>query len=794
MALTVSGIRAATLEVHVTTDDRELDRGLDTSEGKLRSFAGSAAKAGLIAAGAGAAAGVAFGVKAVQGASALEEQVSKTNVVFGNAASTVHEFTAGMARDFGIPKAQILDAASSIGLIGKASGLSQPAAATMSTQLAKLATDASSFYNVPLDEALMAIRSGLVGEAEPMRRFGVLLNEAAVQAEAVRLGLAAQGQELTEGMKAQARASLIMRGMTDASGDLERTQGSLANRLREVQGRAMNFAADVGTALMPAVLGAFDAFDSLGGKVSEFGGPILTEVTGGIRAFGAAWKANNGDITSSGFPGFMERVGFLGRQAFDILRQVIPPVLEDLRAFAGRVLPPLIDGFTAAAGGALAFVRNVGPPLVAALGPALGIVAALVDAFMPGLGQAIGAVLTVGGEIVGFLLTGLAPALSAVEWAIDAVAGAFDNPWLRGFGILVATILLPAFIAIGIQAGVTAAQVAAGWVVQTAASAASVGSQIANFVKIGIGWALIAGQAAAAALAVVAGWVAMAAASVANAVVIAAGWVIAFAPFILAAAVVAGVVYAIIQNWDTLKDAAAAVVGFVVDQFGNVLSFFGNMPGYIGRAVAGAATWLVNTGKNIIIGLVNGFHSITSWIWDAVNSIPSGIWRLVSGAGSWLVNTGKDIVTGLWNGIVGMGGWLFDKITGFISRNIPGPVKSVLGIFSPSRVMAGLGQDIAEGLVVGISSKTADVVRAASGMADAAIPGLPSGGWGGAAGAYVRPGDVGATMAAAGGNTYLDVTVAGNVLTERDLFDLFREWLIYTDRQNAGGVVAGYAS
>src|SRR2546423_392990 len=90
--------------------------------------------------------------------------------------------------------------------------------------------------SVALFQPLLALRAGVVGESEPMRRFGVLLSEAAVKAEAARLGIARVGAELTEGQKVQARSSLIIAGMADASGDLVRTQDSVANRLREIKG------------------------------------------------------------------------------------------------------------------------------------------------------------------------------------------------------------------------------------------------------------------------------------------------------------------------------------------------------------------------------------------------------------------------------------------------------------------------------------------------------------------------------------------------------------------------------
>ena len=60
--------------------------------------------------------------------------------------------------------------------------------------------------------------------------------------------------------------------------------------------------------------------DNLEGKLTPLANAFGKELAGGIMAFGAAWKANDGDVTSSGFPGFMERAAYVGRQGFDELR------------------------------------------------------------------------------------------------------------------------------------------------------------------------------------------------------------------------------------------------------------------------------------------------------------------------------------------------------------------------------------------------------------------------------------------------------------------------------------------
>ena len=105
-----------------------------------------------------------------------------------------------MARRFGLNKRTMLDAASGIGLIGEAAGMGQGSAADLGNNMSKLAADASSFYNIPLDEALQKIKSGLVGGPS---RSGARrpARQESVKAEAAERGSPASGAELTPSQK-----------------------------------------------------------------------------------------------------------------------------------------------------------------------------------------------------------------------------------------------------------------------------------------------------------------------------------------------------------------------------------------------------------------------------------------------------------------------------------------------------------------------------------------------------------------------------------------------------------------
>lgn len=73
-----------------------------------------------------------------------------------------------------------------------------------------------------------------------------------------------------------------------------------------------------------------------------------------------------------------------------------------------------------------------------------------------------------------------------------------------------------------------------------------------------------------------------------------------------------------------------------------------------------------------------------------------------------IIEVGKNIVRGLWEGIKSMASWIGDKVSGFVSGLVSG-VKGVLGIHSPSRVFAGIGQNMALGLGQGFEKQMQSV-------------------------------------------------------------------------------------
>lgn len=184
-------------------------------------------------------------------ASDLAESQSKANVVFGESVDVVDEFGATSAEAAGISKQATLEAAGAFGNMFNTIGLAQDASADMSVTMVQLASDMGSFNNQDPTDMLLRLRSGLAGEAEPLRKFGVLLSEARVKEEAYASGIAQTGDELTEQQKVQARYQLILKDTAVQQGDFARTSEEAAGSQRQLQAEIADVQAEVGQELLP---------------------------------------------------------------------------------------------------------------------------------------------------------------------------------------------------------------------------------------------------------------------------------------------------------------------------------------------------------------------------------------------------------------------------------------------------------------------------------------------------------------------------------------------------------------
>ena len=249
-------------------------KGIADAQREFKSLTTTSQKAGFILQKALLPAAAAIGaitqviMPAIKAASDFEEATSKVNVIFGRTSKTIKAFAENAARDLGQSKQAVLDAAGTFGAFGKAAGLAGEDLGLFTTDFITLATDLASFNNTTPEEAVQAIGAALRGEAEPLRRFNVLLNDATLKAEAMKLGIYDGSGALTAQQKILAAQAAIYKQTGDAQGDFARTADNLANKQRTLSALFKNFQIQLGQQLLPAttdfanglvkIAGAFD--------------------------------------------------------------------------------------------------------------------------------------------------------------------------------------------------------------------------------------------------------------------------------------------------------------------------------------------------------------------------------------------------------------------------------------------------------------------------------------------------------------------------------------------------------
>lgn len=189
----------------------------------------------------------------------LHETLSKSTVVFGDYAGQIETWGETAAEAMGLSKQEAIEAAATFGGLFQEVGQSRADAVEMSQTLVQLAGDLASFNNIDPSEALQKLRSGLAGEAEPLRSMNVFLNEAAVKAKAMEMGLGDAHGALTDGEKILARYKLIMEQTTVAQGDYARTADGLANSQRTANKKLIDAQAQLGESFEPIALGVTEA-------------------------------------------------------------------------------------------------------------------------------------------------------------------------------------------------------------------------------------------------------------------------------------------------------------------------------------------------------------------------------------------------------------------------------------------------------------------------------------------------------------------------------------------------------
>lgn len=481
-----------------------------------------------------------------------------------------------------------------------------------------------------------------------------------------------------------------------------------------------------------------DLVKALGLDPSSGFGAVVQEAIGGVLAFKSAWVAFDGDVTSSGFPGFMEELAFKTRSFVEWIGKNWKPVLGAVAGVAGAAAASKLGVFGKAlaplAASAKSLFGALKPmaPLFRALLGHVGLLGGALGYLMVSSDEFRGAVFDLGGALsgalmstiealvplvtnIGAVLADVAPVLAgAILGALDALAPVLTTivdgfSWFIGvlepFLPLIATVGGAIFGAVKLVGGVVAAfggiqAAVSGVVAAVSGFVTTVIPAVTGFVAA-IGWIPIAIGAAIAGLT----WFFTQTETGKAILAAVVDWTVNTAwPAIQGAFKAIGDAgvwlwqNAIIPAWDGIKGAIGAVVDWVMN---SAVPFMKSA----WDAVAGAAQWLwqsviepVWTGIKIAIALAIAviMTEIDAWVWVFKNvvapvfewlwhSVIEPVWNGIKGAISavvqWFQNTAWPVVSVVIQALKTAFTWLWQSVIVPVWNGIKSAIQAVVSWF-----------------------------------------------------------------------------------------------------------------
>lgn len=246
-----------------------------------------------------------FIAQAVTESNKYQEDLNLFTVALGQYADEAKEYVEYVSDIMGIDPAQWLRNQGIFNTLLTGFGDTAERAQLMSQNLTQLGYDLSSYANIPIEEAMLKLQSGISGELEPLRRLGYDLSQAKLQQTALNLGIKESVANMTQAEKAELRYYAIMTQVTTAQGDMARTLEAPANQLRILQAQLTQAARAIGNifipalnAILPYAIAVVQVIREIANALANLAGFKLTEVDySGVNsaAVGAGSLADNLD-------------------------------------------------------------------------------------------------------------------------------------------------------------------------------------------------------------------------------------------------------------------------------------------------------------------------------------------------------------------------------------------------------------------------------------------------------------------------------------------------------------------
>jgi phage-related protein len=617
-----------TIVARFVADTSRLSASLDSAEKEGSSkFASLGKAAGAMAGAFVAAAAVDFASEAISKASDLEESISKVNVVFAEGADSILKWSETAAANMGMSRQKALEAAGSFGNLAVSLGLPQQASVDMSKNLVELAADLGSFNNVPVDEALAALKSGLTGETEPLKKFGVNMNDASLKAKALSMGLVESSVDMGALSQAQENSEKASRKAAEALKAHGENSVEYKDAMRDAE-QANTKLADVMEGKVPAALTA--------AQKAQAGYALITEQT----------TTAQGDFSRTS-DGLANSTKTAGAKFEDLQAKIGEKMLPAMTAIVGFIADKLIPG-----------IESLGGPLSTigeAVGSFINVLTDNKDAVMAVL-IGIGTVLAVT-VVPAMIATAAAAAVTFAIWLVGAI------------GVAAATMLaaLP-FILIGAAVALLAFIIIKNWdtIVKVIGAAwewiKSAATSVWDWIKTVFGWIVN----------VISAYIG----------IVVATWKLGFQIFV---AVVTTLWDWIKTVFGWIVNVVMAYVGILITTWTVGFQIFSAVVTTLWDWITTVFGWIV-TAVMAYVGFVVGFWT---GAWEGLKLVVTTLWDWISTVFGWIkdavtntVNTVVSVFTTAWdtvkNGVTAVWTWVTDKFNA-ISDAVHTAVNNLIG-------------------------------------------------------------------------------------------------------------------
>jgi hypothetical protein len=196
-------------------------------------------------------------------ASDLVETQNVVDVTFEDSASTINKWAQEALNAYGITETKAKQYSSTLGAMLKSMGIADDQVLQMSMDMAGLAADMASFYNLDHDTAFEKIRSGISGENEPLKALGINMSVANLNAFALEKGMTKTFDKMTQAEQATLRYQYLLEATKDAQGDFARTGDSFSNEMRKLQTNLDRIKTEFGKGLLGVVTPAISLLNNV---------------------------------------------------------------------------------------------------------------------------------------------------------------------------------------------------------------------------------------------------------------------------------------------------------------------------------------------------------------------------------------------------------------------------------------------------------------------------------------------------------------------------------------------------